>query len=357
MSVRPKKDRQGGIVPEVFLIDFRDAENVRHAFQFSGTLEGALSLERQILKDEGELRPTQQTTFADLCAYYESICSRQRYWRSKRTIVARLKDALGPNVLNVMSVQIFKQYKASLEARPFRRGKTGGPRHLSVATVNRYLSCLRGMIREAVDAGMCDRRVLEDLRKVKPQKERNARLRYLESQAAAEPLLEQCRQNRRAPHLFPLVLMALHTGMRKGELLALRWREVDLRNRVVGVIDTKNGERRDLQMSKRLTEALSSMPRPIDDGARVFGVSNVKRSFPLACRKAGLRDFRFHDLRHTYASWQAMSGMPMPTLQRLLGHKSLNMTLRYSHLSPDHMAIATRLFDNPAMASMASTID
>jgi integrase len=346
-------------VPGEFILDYRDADGVRHAVQFSGTLNAALILERQILKDEGKLKPTQQTTFTGLCAYYESLYSGQRYWRAKKWIVARLRKEFEGQAINVLTTEQFKRYRAKLESSKYipavrNDGSSPESKPYSIATVNRYMACLRHMIREAVDAGMCDGRVLESVKKAKQKPERNRRLRYIETQAEAERLLDACQENKRAPHLFPIVLMALHTGMRKGELLHLRWHDVDISNRAVTVRDAKGGQGRILPLSRRLCAVLSAMARPIDESAFVFPSKGgrafqwTQKSFASACRKVNLRDFRFHDLRHTFASWHVMDGTPLATLQRLMGHKTIAMTMRYSHLSPDHMKIATRLFDSPS---------
>jgi integrase len=105
---------------------------------------------------------------------------------------------------------------------------------------------------------------------------------------------------------------------------------------------TKTGRRREVPMSHPVYEALSALPSPRDEGP-VFRKSNgaawgsIRTGFERACREARLGDFRFHDLRHTCASWLVMAGRSLEEVQELLGHRTFAMTLRYAHLSPDRL--------------------
>ena len=113
----------------------------------------------------------------------------------------------------------------------------------------------------------------------------------------------------------------------------------------------------------RLTDALTALPRTISDNGHIFinpatqnGFNNFRRSFSMVLRKANIREFTFHDLRHTYASWLVMAGTPLATVQKLMGHKTIAMTLRYAHLSPDHIRATVSVFDGKKpIASIASS--
>jgi len=192
------------------------------------------------------------------------------------------------------------------------------------------------MITKAVEWEMATEEVLKRVRKVKQLPERNGRLRFL-SKEEIQNLIDAC-----AAHISPIVLMALNTGMRKGEILSLVWEQVDLKHGFILLIDTKNGERREIPINETLRYSLSSLPRHIaspyvfwqgDDGKRYM---DVRRSFRSALKRAGIRDFRFHDLRHTFASHLVMAGVDITTVKELLGHKTLTMTMRYAHLAPSH---------------------
>lgn len=137
--------------------------------------------------------------------------------------------------------------------------------------------------------------------------------------------------------------------MRKEEILSLEWdKHVDLRHGFILLDVTKNGDRREIPINQTLRETLQGIVRRIDspyvfidgDGKRF---KDVKRSFPSACKKAGIKDFRFHDLRHTFASHLIMAGIDITTVKELLGHKTLTMTLRYAHLAPAHKVKAVEV--------------
>jgi len=142
--------------------------------------------------------------------------------------------------------------------------------------------------------------------------------------------------------------------MRRGEILNLKWENVDLKHGFILLEKTKNGERREIPMNEALKQLFRQLfaQRRLDTdyifvnpqtGKRY---TEFKRSFHTALRKAGIRDFRFHDLRHTFASQLVMNGVDLKTVQELLGHKYITMTMRYSHLSQAHKKEAVRVLEN-----------
>jgi integrase len=147
-----------------------------------------------------------------------------------------------------------------------------------------------------------------------------------------------------SPSLTPIVLTALHTGFRTSELLSLTWADVDFRRRAITVRAgyAKNGESRSVPMNNRLRTALKLARISRAEDGPVFCTPqgapyrNFRTAFERAVHKAGIVDFTFHDLRHTFASRLVMAGVDLPTVQALLGHKTIAMTLRYTHLSSDH---------------------
>jgi len=145
------------------------------------------------------------------------------------------------------------------------------------------------------------------------------------------------------PQLKPLVMTALHTGFRKSELLSLTWGEIDFRHRVITVqaAYAKNGESRSVPMNDVLTTTLKAVRMNAPDNAVFCNCKGApyrsfRSAFERAVCKAGLEDFTFHDLRHTFASRLVMAGVDLPTVKELMGHKDITMTLRYTHLSSDH---------------------
>ncbi|MCL5884845.1 MAG: site-specific integrase, partial [Deltaproteobacteria bacterium] len=144
-------------------------------------------------------------------------------------------------------------------------------------------------------------------------------------------------------HLKPIIVLSLETGMRKEEVLALKWDHLDFSGRSIFVEKSKNGESRNVPMSERLSAVLRKHPVRVGspyvfakkkNGKRYL---DVKTAFEGACDRAEIVGFRFHDLRHTAASHMAMAGVPLKAIGAILGHKTSAMTDRYAHLSTAHL--------------------
>jgi len=185
-------------------------------------------------------------------------------------------------------------------------------------------------------------------RGVKRLKGETRRVRYLMPDQIQE-LLSNCDGLLRGL-LKPLVTVALHTGARKGELQSLQWPQVDFELGFIYLLDTKNGERRDIPMNETVRTTLMEMERmsefvfPNRNGVRIDN-AQVQISFCKALKKSGISDFHFHDLRHTFASNLVMEGAELNDVRELLGHKKMDMTLRYAHLSPKHKTKVINILD------------
>ncbi len=182
-------------------------------------------------------------------------------------------------------------------------------------------------------------------------REPEGRIRWI-TQEQAEEFLKAAGHDPRAPHLVDFVRLGLHTGMRKGEMLGLDWSRVDLKEGLIylGAEHQKNGklgsvplngEARRAILTRAKFRAMHCPDSPwvfcSKDGSRV---QNVKRSFATACRRAGLLDFRPHDLRHTCAAWLVQSGVSMREVAELLRHADIRVTMRYAHLAPEQVRAA-----------------
>lgn len=150
-------------------------------------------------------------------------------------------------------------------------------------------------------------------------------------------------------HLKPILLVAISTGMRKGEILNLRWKDINFAENYIQVIDSKNYESRDIPISKHLKRALLNL-KEIDSGKDYLfcyhdkkPIKYIYRSFGTALKKAGINKYTFYSLRHTFATRAVMAGVDIVTLKELLGHKTIQMTMRYSHPSPEHKKKAVDL--------------
>src|SRR5438552_6930309 len=201
------------------------------------------------------------------------------------------------------------------------------------ATINRDLSRLRHMLNLAVEWELLEESPMQG---IKFLRENNARTRYL-SLEESQRLIASCM----APHIRALVSVALHSGMRLGEILNLRWRDLDFASGFILVRDSKNGESRHVPMDTILFALFRAYPRRVgadlvfssSSGGRIV---DVRTGFLNSCKRAGIADLHFHDLRHTFASQFVMAGGDLYILKEILGHKSLAMTTRYSHLSPTY---------------------
>ncbi len=199
------------------------------------------------------------------------------------------------------------------------------------ATINRDLSRLRRMLNIAVEWDLLEQSPMKGMRFLR---ENNARTRYL-SVEECHRLIASCN----APHIRAIVTVALHSGMRLGEILNLRWRDLDLRAGFILVRDSKNGLARHVPLDATLTDFFVMYPRR-PETELIFASSSgsrlkdIRGGFLNACSRAGIIDLHFHDLRHCFSSFFVASGGDLYVLKEILGHKLIQMTQRYAHLSP-----------------------
>lgn len=210
-------------------------------------------------------------------------------------------------------------------------------RKVSGSTTNRYLATLSVVL----DHAHREWQWLDEnpMRRVRRKKESPGRTRFL-AEEERDALLEACKASKVAM-LHPLVLFCLTTGARQGEALALRWKEVDLVAGTARLLRTKNSDSRVLTLHGEILTVLGRLAKTPHISGLVFPGRWGKATFPKkawanAVATAELEDFRFHDLRHTFASYLAMSGATLPELAAALGHRTLAMVKRYSHLTESH---------------------
>jgi len=240
-------------------------------------------------------------------------------------------------------ISFFKErYIFEITPRLIEKYKIARLEKVGPATVNRELACLKHMYSKAIEWGY----VKENPAKgVKLLKEPPGRLRYLSPEEVGS-LLDSC-----LDHLCPIVLTAVNTGMRRSEILNLRWADVDLSNRKITVVNTKNNESRVIPINQTLCEEFLELIKQVkgeyvfsDKDGRPYG--DIKKSFVSALKEANIKDFRFHDLRHTFGSHLVMQGADLRTVQQILGHKDIKMTMRYAHLSPEYVQKAVEKLDS-----------
>jgi len=218
---------------------------------------------------------------------------------------------------------------------------------LSLASINRPLASLRAVLRMAAR----EWRVLETVPYMKTEPE-SSRLRWLKPEEA-ERLLAACRASRNGD-LADLVEFSLFTGLRQGEALGLTWDRVERARGVVLVTETKTGKDREVPLN---TNADAILERRAAAEGLVFGTlsfDSFRTAWETAVRKAKLTDFRFHDLRHTCASWMVQRGANLQEVKDVLGHSTLAMTLRYAHLAPEHLRKAVSALDGMLHSTTAA---
>ncbi|MGD0658931.1 MAG: site-specific integrase [Syntrophorhabdales bacterium] len=146
--------------------------------------------------------------------------------------------------------------------------------------------------------------------------------------------------------LRPLLITALHTGIRRGELLALTRKDIDFPNRLVRVERSKNGEKRSIPMSQTLYETLGTIKvQDISGTLFPIAIRSLRAAYDETLAKAGITNFHFHDLRHTFATRLVQNGVDLYRVQKLLGHKSIAMTQRYAHHYPESLRSSVEVLD------------
>jgi len=283
-----------------------------------------------------EIKRIANHTFRELAGKYLAwITGRQKSAKIKGYLIGQLVNTFGSLPLRRFNTALVEQ----LQTDSMNRG-------LKNNSCNKVLNVLKHMFTKAVEWEMVESETLKRIRKVKLLRDDGKRLRYL-SREECQALINNC-----DTHLKPIVITGLNTGMRKGEILSLKWDNVDLRHGFILLDVTKNGERREIPINGTLKATLQGITRRLDVPYVFFdqnigkAYQDVKRSFKTALKKAKIHDFHFHDLRHTFASHLVMAGVDITTVKELLGHKTLIMTLRYSHLAPAHKVKAMDILNN-----------
>ena len=217
------------------------------------------------------------------------------------------------------------------------------------ATVNRYRALLSLIFSLAVRNGKI---AANPVRQVKRRTENNERVRFLDSD---EETALRAKIQALCPEHEPEFDLALHTGMRRGEQYPLRWQDVDLKRGIITVPRSKHGEARHIQINSAAHAALLKLRERGDGVGYVCPGYEGPRSrdwrhwFEDAIEAARIPNFRWHDIRHTFASRLVMAGVPLRAVQLLLGHKRIETTLRYCHLGDTHLREAVeRLTANPS---------
>jgi integrase len=284
-----------------------------------------------------------KVSFAELAEdTLEYSRAHKRSWGDDEIRMAKLSGWLGDRPAESVSPQEIERWLSAKST-------------LKPATLNRY----RALLSLAYRLGMQNGKVkLNPARLVRQRKENNGRIRFLsteEEQGLRKVMLEKCLKG------LPQLDLALHTGLRLGEQYGLTWDCINFERRMLTIPLSKNGELRHVPLNDEALAALRAARKCSNDQPHVFlnrygqRLVSPREWFDPAVKAAGLKDFTWHCLRHTFASRLVMAGVDLRTVQELMGHKTIQMTVRYAHLAPKHqLAAVQRLCDTGAAQSAPS---
>jgi integrase len=313
-------------------------ERVTDAKKWAQQTESAIREGRHFKTTEAK-----RHTMAELIDRYikNVLPTKPKAIRKQTALLQRWRSEIGSHALADVTPSLIAECRDKLAGEITLRGK---PR--SMATVNRYMAALSIALTTAVkEWGWLDD---TPMRKVTKGKESRGRVRFLSDDERIR-LLKTCKESSN-PYLYTVVVLALSTGMRQGEIMGLAWDVVDLNQGRAILHETKNGERRAVAITGHALELLKELSkvRRIDCNllfpSRENAPQKPQKSMDLrtpwetTVKKAELQDFKFHDLRHSAASYLAMNGASLAEIAEVLGHKTLQMVKRYAHLSEGHTA-------------------
>jgi integrase len=302
-------------------------------------------------------RSTEVRTFGDFISerYAPHVLATAKAGKATVGAINKHFAHLNDKALSAISRADFDDFKA-------KRLKAG----LHPSTVNRDLDRIKAALSCAVEWELLANHPLRGVRRIK--RGIDLRVRYLskpESRALRKALQAreaEAKARRKSgnewrigrkqeplpsiagysDHLMPMTLLALNTGLRRGELTQLTWTDVDLPHKLLTVRAgyAKSGRERHVQLNSEAVAVLKTWKRQHRCKGLLFNVTDVKKAWAGLMTAAGIENFRFHDLRHDFASRLVMAGVDLNTVRELLGHGDIAMTLRYAHLAPEHRAAA-----------------
>ena len=253
----------------------------------------------------------------------------------------KVPDAYRADCWHMETILGWFRDRAAADVRPQdierRLSELAEENHLQPAAVNRY----RALMSLIYSIAMRNAKVSANpARLVRLRKENNARVRFLSDEEETK-LRNKIRES--YPDREAEFDLALNTGMRRGEQYRLRWQDVNLKTGIVTIPRSKHGEKRHIPLNSASRAALEALwqrrtaPGYVCPGVEAERSRDWRRWFEEAVLSVGIENFRWHDLRHSFASRLVMAGVDLRSVQELLGHKTIAMTVRYSHLAPTHL--------------------
>jgi len=348
--VKPKKDRNLKLINGEWHLDFTfQRKRVREFGGFTkDQARNALAKIRLQRLDEklgfGRPKTLEPVLFESFADEFLELHSKQnkRSWKRDELSLKNLKRFFEGRTLQEIGPEQVERFKAQRKTDTVSRFKATKKTPIAPATINRELACLKTLFSKALEWGRIEKNTV---RAVKKFKEDNARERILTAEEARR-LLENASESIR-----PVLIIALNTGMRKNEILSLKWENVDLVRGYIFIEDSKSGKPRKIPMNAAVSSAFMKLPHVSEfvffNPETKAPIKNIKTAFKAACRRAkadpkdendpGIVGLRLHDLRHTAATKMIEAGVDLVTVSKILGHASIQMTMRYAHPTPENM--------------------
>ncbi len=328
-----------------------DGRRKRKAVGSHKEAENALTaIKADVLRGEFRFKRENKVHFEAFTEDYLEHCrtNKKRSVSRDENSIKFLKAGFGGMLLSKITPWHIEEYKkkrieGEIKLPPEPGSKKRKDWKVKPATINRELACLKHMFSLAIKWKMADENPVKE---VQLFQEPQIEMRILTREEIER--LVSCA----SPSLKPILIVALNTGMRKGEILHLRWSDIDFDNKFLFLKQTKSNRPRKIPMSGLITDTLQAVRRSCEF---VFANPKTKRPlsdlqgcFKAACRKAGISDLRFHDLRHTAATYMVIGGIDLVTVKEILGHATIQMTMRYAHPTPENkrhaVEVLSRLF-------------
>jgi len=297
----------------------KDAENVLAA------------VKADILRGEYRFKKDRKIRFEDFAKEYLDYAKiNKRSWTRDESSLKRLIPHFKDKLLSKITPRHIEEYK---KKRLDDKVKTG--------TINRELACLKHMFTIAEKLGRFDDK--NPVKKVEFFQERQYVMKILDREEINR-LIDAA-----ADHLKPILIIALNTGMRRGEIFNLRWSDIDFIDHYIHIKKTKSNVMRKVPMNSVVATTLKNIEKksefifPSLWSKKHKHINDVFNSFKTACSNAGIKDLRFHDLRHTAATLMVTGGVDLATVSQILGHSTIQMTMKYAHPTPENKRSAVNV--------------
>lgn len=309
------------------------------------------------------------TEIADMYIKYAqtNLCAADTALR----IAKRFKEHWKNKTIADITPKVIENYKESRQKTAFAKRIVDGKevvKYISSATINREIAALSKMFSLAIANGLARENPVRDVKKLRVTNKLERHLSVEEEKRIFQvcdddfsfsnlPQEEQERlqriHNGEHAYLKPILIMALNTGMRKGEILNMTWDCVNFEKKEISALNTKNSKKNTIPMSNKLYETLLKMYKCKNNDKYVFTnpytgtkYTDIKKSFKTVCKLANVKNLRFHDLRHTGATRMVAAGVPLPVVKQILNHASIQTTMRYAHTMREQEILAVEALAN-----------